>query len=304
MPASQRTITIANGKGGVGKTSIASHVAGLTAEAGHRVLLVELDVQGNVGEDLGYSGAGLSDNGEGLFLAVRAEQPPAPLRDVRPGLDVVPGGEAIGELTATLETRRRQGNSGGPGALARSLAPLAADYDLVLIDTPPGDALIQEEALIAARWGLIPTKTDASSRKGLRAIARRFGTARQHNPDLGLLGVVLFGTTSSATRVIAEARTIIEEELGGAAPVFASTIRHVEAAAYDVRKRGQLAHELERVVVSGPKWYEVIRNPNLAGDMPRLAASATSLAGDYQSLTTEVLTELLRTESDQAVVTA
>ena len=299
MPASARTIAVANGKGGVGKTSTTAHVGALAAEAGNRVLLVELDLQGNLGEDLGYTGAGLADDGEGLYDAVRKGTPPVPLRDIRPGLDVVPGGPAVAMIPAALDASRRAGRE-STGAVARCLAPLAAQYDLVLLDTPPIDAAIQEEALVAAAYLLIPTKTDASSRKGLREIAQRFAAARAINPSLALLGVFLFGVTPGATRVRAEARGAIQTELGAAAPVFDSSIRHVEAAAYDVRERGQLAHELERVADSGPKWYERLREGD-AGGGRTLAASSASLAGDFQSLTAEVLDAVARAEGVAAV---
>lgn len=217
MPASARTIAIANGKGGVGKTSTTAHVGALAAEAGNKVLLVELDVQGNLGEDLGYTGADLSDDGEAMYAAVRTGKPPTPLRNVRPNLDVIPGGPSISLIPSALDAARRAGKP-STGAVARCLAPLAAEYDLVFIDTPPIDAAVQEEALIAAAYLLIPTKTDASSRKGLRDIARRFAAAREQNPSLRLLGVYLFGVTSAAIRIRAAARQTIETELGAAAP--------------------------------------------------------------------------------------
>jgi cellulose biosynthesis protein BcsQ len=302
MPASARTIAVANGKGGVGKTTTTAHMGALAAEAGNRVLLVELDVQGNLGEDLGYTGAGLSDEGEALYTAVRSGKPPVPLREVRPNLDVVPGGAAVSLIPSALDAYRRSGRE-STGAVARCLAPLAADYDLVFIDTPPIDAVVQEEALVAAAYLLIPTKTDASSRKGLREMAQRFAAARAINPTLTLLGVFLFGVTSGATRIRSAARAAIQAELGAAAPVFEATIRHVEAAAYDVRERGQLAHELERVVDAGPKWYERLRDGS-GVDAPQLASSSASLAGDFQALTAETLAALVRAETAAAAVTA
>ncbi len=300
MPASARTIAVANGKGGVGKTTTTAHLGALAAEAGNRVLLVELDVQGNLGEDLGYTGAGLSDEGEALYAAVRSGKPPVPLRNVRPNLDVVPGGAAVSLIPSALDAYRRSGRE-STGAVGRCLAPLAADYDLLFIDTPPIDAVVQEEALVAAAYLLIPTKTDASSRKGLREMAQRFAAARTINPTLTLLGVFLFGVTPGATRIRGAARTAIQAELGAAAPVFDATIRHVEAAAYDVRERGQLAHELERVVDAGPKWYERLRD---GVDTPQLASSSASLAGDFQALTAETLAALVKAEAAAAAVTA
>jgi cellulose biosynthesis protein BcsQ len=288
--ALSRVLAVANGKGGVGKTTVSTHVSGLAAEAGYRVLLVDLDPQGNAGEDLGYSGAGLGDDGQGLVNAVVTGQPPVVLTAVRENLDVVPAGPQLDDLAGALDARRRREGPESALALARALATIAGNYDLVVLDCPPRHEVLQEAALVAAQWVVIPTKTDASSRKGLREMARRFTSAHETNPGLGLLGVLLFGVTTGATRIRDEARTMIEAELGGVAPVFEATVRHVEAAAYSIRSRGQLAHELERVVASGPKWYEALRDGGVKG--PRLAASASSLAGDFQAVTEEILLRL------------
>ena len=74
--ALHRTIAVLNGKGGVGKTSITANLGGLFSDAGYRVLLVDLDPQGNLGNDLGYLGAGLGDGGEALSAAGTAGTAP------------------------------------------------------------------------------------------------------------------------------------------------------------------------------------------------------------------------------------
>jgi len=282
-----RTIAVINGKGGVGKTSVTANLAGLYAAAGYRVLAIDLDPQGNLGNDLGYLGAGLSDDGLGLQQAAAAGKPLIPVTAVRLGLDVVPGGEQLHDLAAILQSRRLTGR-GGVESLALSIAAVAGDYDVVLIDCPPGSDVLQAGALNAARFVLIPTKTDDASRAGLREVARRFALARESNPALVLLGVVLFGVNSSARRVTSSARELLAADLGGAAPVLDATIRHVEAAAVDARGRGQLVHELERDVHAGPKWYERLRSPGAHPGEP-LATSAGALADDYQRLAEQVL---------------
>lgn len=286
-----RTIAVVNGKGGVGKTSVTANLAGLYAAAHYRVLVVDLDPQGNLGNDLGYLGAGLGDDGLGLHHAAATSAPLVPLEGVRPGLDVVPGGEQLHDLAAVLQSRRLTGR-GGVESFAVSLAAVAASYDIVLIDCPPGSDVLQAAALHAARFVLVPTKTDDASRAGLREVARRFTLAREHNPTLALLGVVLFGVNTTARRITSAARDALARDLGGSAPVFDATIRHVEAAAVDARGRGQLVHELERDVNAGPKWYERLRNPSAHTTTTTLASSASSLAEDYQRLADQVLTAL------------
>ncbi|MDQ1539049.1 MAG: chromosome partitioning protein [Actinomycetota bacterium] len=288
--ALSRTIAVINGKGGVGKTSVTANLAGLFAAAGYRTLAVDLDPQGNLGNDLGYLGAGLGDEGHGLQAAVLSGGAPPVIAEVRPGLDVVAGGEALHDLVAVLQARRMTGRGGGTEALAASLGNIAGQYEATLLDCPPGTDVLQAGALEAARWVLVPTKTDDASRAGLRDVAKRFTAARQHNPDLELLGVVLFGVTSSARRVMRQAREALTSDLGDESVVFTAAIRHVEAAAVDARSRGQLVHELERDFLAGPPWWERRRNPEAhAGP---LAASASSLAGDYERLADEVLTRI------------
>jgi chromosome partitioning protein len=294
-----RSIAIANGKGGVGKTSITANMGGLLAVSGHRVLLIDLDPQGNLAEDLGYNGSRVDDHGRSLVHAVLDGEPLTPVSGVRPGLDVVPGGEALYDLPPLLYARRQRNGEDALLTLAYSLAAIAGRYELVLIDCPPGDPTLQELALAAAHWVLIPARTDDSSRKGLRRVAQRFRVVYDLNPDLILLGVLLFATNPSAKRIREEVHADIAADLGRAAPVFMTTIRYVEAAARDARKWGKLAYELEQASAAGPKSYEVA-----AGKADRsqlVAASASSLAGDYAALIDEVLGHLATVEPESAI---
>jgi chromosome partitioning protein len=291
-----RVIAIANGKGGVGKTSVTANIGGLVAASGSPVLLIDLDPQGNLAEDLGYVESAVDDQGRGLVRALLDDGPLSPIPTVRPNLDVVPGGEALHDLSSMLFARRQRDGQEALLALARSLAAVADQYELILLDCPPGEPTMQELALAAAHWVLVPARTDDSSRKGLRKVAQRFRAVRDLNPDLILLGVLLFGTNPSAKRIREEVQAEIAADLGKVAPVFTTTIRYVEAAARDARKRGQLAYELERAAAAGPKSYEVA-----AGRADRsqlVAASASSLAGDYAALTREVLAHLAAAEAE------
>ena len=287
-----RIVAVVNGKGGVGKTSIAANLAGLLAVAGYRVCVFDLDPQGNLGIDLGYKGAGLGDDGAGFLKACVAGISPMPLRDVRPNLDVVPGGPELHDLAAFLQTRKSSGR--GTENIAASIVGLAAGYDITFLDCPPGYAVIQEGALQAARYVLIPSKTDDASRDGLREVARRFQIARDTNPALELIGVVLFGVKAGATRLRKLAVSRLAQDLGGDSLIFDAAIKQVEAAAVDARRRGQLAHELERALEDAPKWYERLRNPNTAGTA--VAASAVSLAEDYAALAHELLARIQTAE--------
>ncbi len=280
-------IAVINVKGGVGKTTVVANLGGLLAASGYRVLLVDLDPQGNLGEELGYTGAPTDDGGAALAASLTTGVPLVPVADVRPGLDVVPGGPELDPAAARLVLAAQDDPLAAKRSLTALLLDTAPDYDMVLLDCPPGQEPLQQAALAAARWALIPVKTDASSRKGLRDVARRLDTVIDLNPDLDLLGVLLFGVNRGAHRVVESARAGVAEDLGDSAPVLETTIRHVEAAAQEARDRGLLVHELEEAVMAAPAWWQIRRGAS-AGDAPR-SRSVTGLAEDFQRLGAEII---------------
>jgi cellulose biosynthesis protein BcsQ len=293
--ALSRVIAVANSKGGVGKTSLVTTLAGMAGAAGYKVLVIDLDPQGNVGEDLGYTGRGEGDDGAGLVAAVVAGNPlPVTLCDVRENVDVVCGGDRLEDLTGLLSARRQRGEDDLADAFAGPLALLLAggDYDLVLIDCPPGESMLQMIALGATRWLVIPTRGDAASLKGMARIAQRLVQARSHNPGAELLGVVLFDIAITATRLRREIQHQIAAALGGIAPLFEATIRH-SVAATDARGGGLLIHEHASALQGEPFW-QALRE----GRRPASPGSAPALAGDYAALVHEMLLRIATLEAD------
>lgn len=287
----RRCIAITNGKGGVGKTTSTSHLAGLLALGGMSTLAVDLDPQGNLGEDLGYGNAGLSDEGRGLTRAVQDGAAPEVLAGVRENLDVIPGGKRLNDLVGVLDSRRRRQNPDEVAlALAECLSLTEKSYDFILLDCPPGEPQLQEIAMAAAKWVVIPYKSDASSRKGLREVADRVQNAWRVNPDLRLLAVYLYGTGRKSKRIHSLAHQHIREDLGADAPILKSIISHVESPAVDIRERGQLAFELERDAALAPRWYEQLRGDGPVDPGP--AATSAGLAEDFRELTQELFRRL------------
>jgi chromosome partitioning protein len=283
-----RAIAIANGKGGVGKTTITANLSGLLAAAGYRVLAVDTDPQGNLARDLAYEG----DGGQSLALAIQHGKPLEPLREVRPNLDVVAGGEALADVAAVAISRSSRGGD-LTAVLATRLPQLTTiagePYDFVLIDTPPGDRVLIGIALAAADYLLIPSRSDEASIDGLAVVAERFVAARERNPGLQLLGVALFGTTSRSRRLRDLVRRSIDAILEGVAPVLDSEIRYLESAAVDARRRGQLIHELEGAQAQAKTArLQRLRLGRHAGE-ELLSRDATALAGDYQDLAEELI---------------
>jgi chromosome partitioning protein len=295
--ALSRVIAVINGKGGVGKTSWTAAIAALLAAAGERVLVIDFDKQGNIGDDLGYNAVGWSDAGLALSNAVLFGHQPLILRDVRPNLDVMPGGRQgrefprryLVELSGALAARAGEseyGRASATLALAHMLAPIAPAYSIILIDCPPMLEPLQRAGLGAARYVIVPTKTDKSSLEGLADVHSLFGEVRAYNPTLELLGVVLFGITSSAKIARAHATEWIQAAMGEDAPIFKPTVRHTEAVAEIVRKNGQPPGEL----ALGPE----------TGTSATTARAAAGLAKDYAAMRKEVIIRMMALEAAAA----
>lgn len=292
-----RTIAVINGKGGVGKTTITANVAGLLALSGWRVLAVDMDPQGNLGLDLGYVDTDADDGGAALATSLTYGGAASPHRAVRTNLDVLIGGDALHMAQAALAAQGSRDAAKAALSLARALAPIADDYDVILIDCPPGNDALQSAAIAAARWVLIPSRGDAGSQKGLDDVARRLGAVLPYNPDVDLLGVALFDVDTAASRVRENARAMVAESLEGEDVLFKSTIRHSSAVAQEIRKRRLLVHELDDAVRQEPEWWRVRRGEVAAAQSgPR---SATTVAEDLHALTEEVVARLTAHETQE-----
>ncbi len=296
--ALSRVLTVANGKGGVGKSTTACNMAGLAAASGWRVLLVDFDPQGNAGHLLGYKWQGQSDSGQHLVDVLTHGQPLTPaLRDVRPNLDVVPGGDALDALEDILVGRVKRGNTIHT-LFADALAPVAGEYDLIVVDTPPTRPLLLRLALGATRWIIVPTRPGRTSIEGLRTLAADMDAVRQTNPQLELLGALLYDVEAGAKVIRRNAIDDITQILGGAAPVFTTVIRHALAPVCDSEEKGLLIHEVAEMVDAEEPYWKALkegRKPN------RVPGSAPALADDFVLLTDEVLRAIAAREEGKVV---
>ena len=289
------TIALVNHKGGVGKTSVSANLAGQLALNGAKVLLVDLDPQGNQRIVLGYRDNPADDHGWGTVQAVYAGESPTIITDVRPGLDVIPGGAKLNALTALSYTPGVEDLPGGgvPGAFADMLHrnAQAGGYDFVLIDCPPGNPLLQEAALAAARYVLVPVRTDAMSWDGLYGVGPLVRRAREANPALTYLGAVLFASQTTASRPRTAARLTLGE-ITDTIPLLTAFIRHSETAGADASLRGQLAHELARDAAAlREQRLKALsaRKPGQPLTLPALSGSARGVADDYAALLREIV---------------
>lgn len=291
-----RTIAVHNGKGGVLKTSLATNIAAILARADYRVLLIDTDSQGNCSDDLGC--ASRSDDGAELVEALSAGRPLKPPVEARENLALVPGGGLLDSFSDEVGWQGSQASD----LLARSLAPVAPDYDLVLIDTPPARSVMTRAALGAARWLLVPTNTDISSQRGLIKVAESLEEARIANPDLEMLGAIITKIGARSKNIHSRVREQLHSALGTAAPVFRQTIRYAELAAEADRRRGQLPTEIAEIDAGPQVWSYLAQGIPVPDESRSLSAdkkASQALASDYVRLTDELLQLLNERENSE-----
>lgn len=198
-PRLARVLAMANWKGGVGKTTLTANLGNTMAGDGMHILLVDLDLSGNLAIDLGLSEHPEHDQGHGLMEAIKGEAPLYPIRGVRPGLDWIPGGMDLRGVTRLEASAAIQ-------AFHDCLAEVAGEYDMVILDCPPNHPEIIELALGAARYVLVPTKSDPGSWDGIGKLGPFVRRARATNPSLTWLGIAIFDVDTQATSVLASLR--------------------------------------------------------------------------------------------------
>lgn len=284
-------VCFGNGKGGVGKTSICANVAGVAAATGWRVLAVDLDHQANLGNDLGYKGGRYDDQGAGLADAVMSGAPLQPIRRVRTGLDVIPGGTHLTRLWRWMGAEPAM----RVPRLNTAVEGLANAYDVVMIDSPPAGGVAVDSALASSRWLVIPVKADEASLDGLELMSRQFSSALRTNPALQLAGVAMFDFGMQGTAIRREVRRSLMQDLNGIAPVYRSFIRRSERSAVDMRRSGILAHEYAAEATAQRKAVSVgqrIKASRAGSPVRTYSSAADGLAEDYRKLTGEILLSL------------
>jgi chromosome partitioning protein len=200
-----QTIACANQKGGVGKTTTVVNLAAYLALAGERVLIVDLDPQGNATSGFGIDRSTLDVT---LYdvLAGDTAMTTTVLPTAVPGCFIVPASVSLAgaevELAAADQRERR---------FDRVLAPVLDAYDYVLVDCPPSLGLLTVNALTAADSVLIPNQCEYYALEGLSQLIATLNLVRDNlNPALAIKGVVLTmydARTNLSADVAAEVRS-------------------------------------------------------------------------------------------------
>lgn len=223
-----QVVALANQKGGVGKTTTAVNTAVVLARKGLRILLLDLDPQGNTTSSLGIEKSELTATMYDLLVQDLGFDDVV-LRDVRPNLDLVATTSDLAgaEIELVNEANRER-------RLAQALHEVRHSYDVVLIDCPPSLGLLTLNGLTAANSVVIPIQCEFLALEGVTQLIQTIDLTRQHlNPQLDLLGVLMTmfdSRTRLSAHVVAEVRQYFPDHLFET--IVPRSVRLAEAPSY------------------------------------------------------------------------
>ena len=256
-PSLQRVIVFANQKGGVAKTTTTLNLAVAFKEQGFRVLVIDLDPQGNLTMSQGMN----PDSIERSMFDVLVHR--LPISEIIHGAEVDVAVSSIDLAGAELALSSMIGRE---RALEKSLLEVRDKYDFIMIDTPPSLGLLTINAFVAATGVIVPVQCEYLSLRGLVQLENTLAMVRENlNPDVKIEGILptMFDRRTLHSR---EAVEILEENFGDL--VFKTrirkTVRYAEAPVkgssvlkYDPSGTAAEAYrELAKEVLDGAKPRE------------------------------------------------
>ncbi|MDE5666895.1 MAG: AAA family ATPase [Clostridia bacterium] len=181
-----KIISFTNKKGGVGKTTTAINMAAYCADMGKKVLLVDIDSQGNATTGLGFSKSSLKKSVYNVLIeddAAAANILPTQVKL----LDVLPANVDLTGAEVDLVYKRNRER-----ILKNALDKVRADYDYIFIDCPPSLGLLTINAWVASDSIIIPMQSEYYALEGVSQLMNTIAMVKQHlNPQLAIEGVVI-----------------------------------------------------------------------------------------------------------------
>ena len=239
-----KIIAVSNQKGGVGKTTTSVNLAACVADAGKRVLLIDIDPQGNASSGLGQQ----AQDGLSVYPVIigELEAEKAVVHTDFGSLDVLPS--SIELAGAEIELVAMPGRE---TLLREALAPIKERYDYIFIDCPPSLSLLTLNAMTAADSVLIPIQCEYYALEGVGQLMNTLQLVRKRlNPELAIEGVVLTmldGRTNLGLQVVQEVKKYFKGRVYGS--IIPRNVRLSEAPShgkpihvYDSRSTGANAY--------------------------------------------------------------
>jgi len=223
-----RIIAIANQKGGVGKTTTTVNVAAAVAQAGKRVLLVDLDPQGNATMGSGVDKRALEHTVYHVLLGLSTVEV-VRKRSESGNYDVLPANrELAGAEVEMVELEHRETR------LKSALAHVAHEYDFIMLDCPPALNLLTVNGLVAADAVLIPMQCEYYALEGLSDLINTIKKVRQHlNPQLEIEGLLrtMFDPRNTLSQQVSDQ---LEQHFGAKVygTIIPRNVRLAEAPSY------------------------------------------------------------------------
>lgn len=308
-PGSARIIAIANQKGGVGKSTTAVSLGAALAELGYRVLVIDLDPQGNASTGMGIRHEARETT---IYHVIVTESPiddaivPTPVEHLHAVPSTIDLAGAEIELVSQFSRETR---------LKKALDPIREGrYDFVLLDCPPSLGLLTVNALTAAEELIVPIQCEYYALEGLGQLLRNVSLVQQNiNPELRLAGIVMTmfdSRTKLSEQVVEEVQRFFGELVYDV--IIPRTVRLSEApgfgqpiTVYDSRSKGaQTYRQLATEVALRPPPDEPMP---IFDDLPAMVIPAVDDTVtqepldevELEALPTPTLHELLEEEAAQ-----
>ena len=223
-----RTIAVANQKGGVGKTTTTINLSAALAEQGKKVLLVDLDPQGNATSGVGVDKREL-ENTVYELIAGRISLEECLIETDFLNLSVLPANINLsGAEIDLIDMEDRE------YYLKKILAPIKEDYDFILIDCPPSLNMLTVNAMTAADTVLVPIQCEYYALEGLSQLIHTINLVkRKLNPDLRMEGVVFTmydARTKLSMQVVENVKQTLKENIYNT--IIPRSIKLAEAPSY------------------------------------------------------------------------
>ena len=241
-----KTIAFANQKGGVGKTTSAVNVAASLGVKGKKVLLIDVDPQGNASSGVGINKKSIKLSSYDVLIQ-RSSAENAIVKTEFKNLSVIPATISLAGAEFELVSAQERENR-----LKKALEPIKDDYDYIILDCPPSLGILTINCLVAADGVIIPMQCEYFALEGLTQLmitVRR--VKQQYNPALTLTGILITmfdGRLNLSTQVLDELKKYYSDAL--LRSMIPRSVRLSEAPSYgepilyyDKYSRGSLAYQ-------------------------------------------------------------